>query len=180
MSGKDVAELNADLVALGFATGAEIDEHPEYFGAETKAALKALQERLGVKEANGVKLGELALGQAVFLPSTALRITSVSGTLGGGAQQGSPIMQATSTRRQVLVKLDACRAGEHQGGRPRHDHAPQQPDDAGRRELGRQGRQSVVLRRSGGVAAKKKARRRSKCRSRPPTRRRRARSTRRR
>ncbi len=108
MSGKDVAQLNADLVALGFATGAEIDEHPEYFSSETKAALKALQEKLGVREANGVKLGQLALGQAVFLPSTTLRITSVSGTLGAGAQQGSPIMEATSTGRQVVVKLDAA------------------------------------------------------------------------
>ena len=108
MSGKDVAELNADLVALGFATGTEIDEHLEYFSTETKAALKALQETRGLKEADGVKLGQLALGQAVFLPSTTLRITSVSGTLGGAAQQGSPIMQATSTSRQVVIKLDAA------------------------------------------------------------------------
>jgi hypothetical protein len=118
MSGKDVAELNADLVALGFATGAEIDEHAEYFGAETKTALKALQEKLGVKEANGVKLGQLALGQAVFLPSTTLRITSIAATLGAGAQQGSPIMQGTSTGRQVVVKLDAAeqasiKTGDH-------------------------------------------------------------------
>jgi hypothetical protein len=118
MSGSDVAELDSDLVALGYAAGAEIDEHPEYFGAETKAALRALQEKLGVEEAGGVKLGQLALGQAVFLPARTLRITSVSATLGGAAQQGSPIMQATSTRRQVVVKLDAAeqasvRKGDH-------------------------------------------------------------------
>jgi hypothetical protein len=117
MSGKDVAELNSDLIALGYASGGAIDEHPEYFGTETKDALKALQEKLGVKEANGVKLGELALGQAVFLPS-ALRITKVMGTLGGAAQSGSPIMEASSTRRQVVVKLDAAeqasiKSGDH-------------------------------------------------------------------
>jgi hypothetical protein len=117
MSGKDVAELNSDLIALGYATGAGIDEHPEYFGTETKDALKALQEKLGVREANGVKLGRLALGQAVFLPS-ALRITKVLGTLGGAAHSGSPIMEASSTRRQVVVKLDAAeqasvKVGDH-------------------------------------------------------------------
>ncbi|MDE3069930.1 MAG: peptidoglycan-binding protein [Acidobacteriota bacterium] len=106
MSGKDVEELNGDLVALGYAGGAAIGEHPEYFGAETEAALRALQERLGVVEANGVKRGRLALGQAVFLPE-ALRITKVTGTLGGTAQQGGPLMEASSTRRQVVVKLDA-------------------------------------------------------------------------
>jgi hypothetical protein len=117
MSGKDVAELNSDLIALGYATGGGIDEHPEYFGTETKDALKALQEKLGVKEANGVKLGQLALGQAVFLPS-ALRITKVLGTLGGATHAGSPIMEASATRRQVVVKLDAAeqasvKVGDH-------------------------------------------------------------------
>jgi hypothetical protein len=107
MSGKDVAQLNSDLIALGYATGSGIDEHPEYFGAETREALKALQEKLGIREANGVKLGQLALGQAVFLPS-ALRITKVLGTLGGAAQSGSAIMEASSPRRQVVVKLDAA------------------------------------------------------------------------
>jgi len=116
MSGKDVAQLNADLAALGLATGAAIDEHPEYFGAETEAALKALQERLGIEEADGVKLGRLALGQAVFLPSTALRITSVSATLGATAQAGGPIMQATSTKRQVVVKLDAAEQASVRAG----------------------------------------------------------------
>jgi hypothetical protein len=107
MSGKDVAELNSDLIALGYATGAAIDEHPEYFGTETKDALKALQEQLGVKETDGVKLGRLALGQAVFQTS-ALRITKVLGTLGGAAHSGSPILEASGTRRQVVVKLDAA------------------------------------------------------------------------
>jgi hypothetical protein len=117
MSGKDVAQLNSDLIALGYATGTEIAEHPEYFGAETKDALKSLQEKLGVKETSGVKLGRLALGQAVFLPS-ALRITKVLGTLGGAARSGSPMLEASGTRRQVVVKLDAAeqasiKAGDH-------------------------------------------------------------------
>jgi hypothetical protein len=117
MSGKDVAQLNSDLIALGYATGAGIDEHPEYFGTETRDALKALQEKLGVKEAGGVKLGRLALGQAVFQTS-ALRITKVLGTLGGAAHSGSPMLEASGTRRQVVVKLDAAeqssiRRGDH-------------------------------------------------------------------
>jgi Putative peptidoglycan binding domain len=103
MSGKDVAELNSDLIALGYADGAGIGEHPEYFGSESEDAVKGLQEKLGVS-----KTGKLTLGQAVFQPSSELRITRVMGTLGGDAQAGSPLLEASSTGRQVVVKLDAA------------------------------------------------------------------------
>jgi peptidoglycan hydrolase-like protein with peptidoglycan-binding domain len=110
MSGQDVKQLNGDLVSLGYATDEEIDASSEYFGAATEAALKRLQGSLGVKET-----GQLALGQAVFLPSS-LRITKVMATLGGMAPPGSPLAEASSTRRQVLVKLDASeQAGIKQG-----------------------------------------------------------------
>jgi Putative peptidoglycan binding domain len=113
ISGKDVAQLNSDLIALGYAGGEEVGEHPEYFGAETERAVKGLQEKLGAS-----KSGKLTLGQAVFAPSGALRVTKVMGTLGGAAQQGGPLLEASSTRRQVLVKLDAAeQASVKQGDR---------------------------------------------------------------
>jgi hypothetical protein len=102
MSGKDVAELNADLVALGDATRAQLDPRSDYFGSATARALENLQANLGVDQT-----GMLTLGQAVFLP-TAARITAVPATLGAPMQPGTPVLQATSTTRLVIVELDAA------------------------------------------------------------------------
>jgi Putative peptidoglycan binding domain len=107
MSGADVRQLNADLVALGYATTDELDPGSDVFDASTKAALKELEADLGVTET-----GTLALGQAVFLPTAAARIKAVSATLGGAAGPGAPILQATSTRHQVTVALDAAQQSE--------------------------------------------------------------------
>ena len=107
MSGADVRQLNADLVALGYATTAELDPTSDKFDASTKAALKELQADLGVTET-----GILVLGQAVFLPTSAARIKAVSATLGGAAGPGAPLLQATSTRHQVTVALDAAQQSE--------------------------------------------------------------------
>jgi Putative peptidoglycan binding domain len=102
MSGVDVQQLNADLVALGYATSSELDPTSDEFSSATKSALKKLQAGLGIAET-----GTLTLGQAVFLPG-AVRIKTVSATLGSPAGPGSPILQATSTRRQVTIALDAA------------------------------------------------------------------------
>jgi hypothetical protein len=102
MSGADVAELNADLVALGLATPAQIDPTSDYFSAASAAALERLQANLGL-----VQTGTLALGQGVFLP-TAARITAVTATLGAPAQPGTSVLQATSTTKLVIVNLDAA------------------------------------------------------------------------
>ncbi|HEY3941095.1 MAG TPA: HlyD family efflux transporter periplasmic adaptor subunit [Acidimicrobiales bacterium] len=101
MSGPDVAELRADLVALGYATSSELGPSSDDFSAETAAALEGLQAALGVTAS-----GTLGLGQAVFV-ATALRVTSVSATLGGPAQAGQPVLAATSTTRQVSIPLAA-------------------------------------------------------------------------
>ena len=100
-SGPDVAELNADLVALGYATPAQLSPTSASFGSATITAVEKLQAALGVTQN-----GTLTLGQAVFEP-TAMRVTTVSAQLGGRAQPGQTVMQATSTTRQVQVALDA-------------------------------------------------------------------------
>jgi Putative peptidoglycan binding domain len=101
MSGADVRQLNANLVALGYATRSELDPDPDYFSAETAYALELYQDHLGVTET-----GTLALGQAVFLPAAA-RVTTVGAGLGAQAGPGAPVVQATSTVRQVSIALDA-------------------------------------------------------------------------
>jgi hypothetical protein len=99
-SGPDVRELNANLVALGYASRASLDPASHYFSAATAGALERLQATLGVDET-----GSLGEGQAVLLPGP-LRITQVLATLGTDAGPGAPLAQATSTRRQVAVDLD--------------------------------------------------------------------------
>jgi Putative peptidoglycan binding domain len=106
VTGADVAELNADLVALGYATSSELDPTSDQFGWWTKYALKKLQAHLGIEQT-----GSLALGQAVFLPS-AIRITTVSATLGTASMPGGVALQATSTTRTVQVALSASQQSE--------------------------------------------------------------------
>jgi hypothetical protein len=105
-TGPDVAELNADLVALGYATRAQLRPASASFGLVTTTAVEKLQAALGV-----TRTGALSLGQAVFEP-TAVRVTSVSAQLGARAQAGETVMAGTSTTRQVQVALDASQQAD--------------------------------------------------------------------
>jgi peptidoglycan hydrolase-like protein with peptidoglycan-binding domain len=109
-TGPDVRELNANLVALGYATSSDLDPDLDYFSYETAYALERLQYHLGEEQT-----GSLTEGQAVFLPGE-IRISTVSATLGTSAGTGSPIMQATSTDRQVVVELNAAEQTEVNSG----------------------------------------------------------------
>jgi hypothetical protein len=106
VTGPDVQQLNADLVALGYVSSTELSPTSDEFGYWTKVGVEKLQAALGVKQT-----GTLALGQAVFLP-TAARVTSVSVALGASAQPGGTVLQATSTTRQVSIALDASQQSE--------------------------------------------------------------------
>ncbi len=103
-TGADVAQLNRDLVALGYGVDVGLDPSSDEFGWATKAAIKELQDALGVKQT-----GKLDLGQIVFLP-TAVRVTSLTAILGGPA--GGAALKGTSTTRQVTVELDAAQQSQ--------------------------------------------------------------------
>jgi hypothetical protein len=105
-TGADVAELNADLVALGYATAGQLSPTSTFFGRATTTAVEKLQAGLGVTQT-----GELTLGDAVFEP-IAVRVTTMSAQLGGGTQTGQTVMQATSTTRIVQVALGASQQSE--------------------------------------------------------------------
>jgi peptidoglycan hydrolase-like protein with peptidoglycan-binding domain len=100
-SGPDVSELNADLVALGYATRAQLSPTSGSFGPATTAAVMKLQAALGVTQT-----GTLTLGQVVFEPSVT-RVTNVLAQPGGSARAGETVMQGTSTTHQVRVALSA-------------------------------------------------------------------------
>ena len=101
VTGPDVVELNADLVALGYATRAHLGPTSSSFDSATATALKKLQAADGI-----TPTGTLTLGQALFQP-TALRVTALPALLGGTARPGQTALEGTSTKREVQVALDA-------------------------------------------------------------------------
>jgi len=105
-SGPDVAELNADLVELHYATSSQLSPTSASFGWATATALEKVQAKLGVTQT-----GTLMLGQAVFEP-TAVRVTAVSAPPGSSARPGQGVIQGTSTTRQVRVALEASQQTE--------------------------------------------------------------------
>jgi hypothetical protein len=110
LTGPDVRELNADLVAMGYASSSEIPTGSDVFSSWTAAGVEKLQSALGVT-ANGT----LGLGDIVFLPGAA-RITSVSAALGATVPAGQAVMSATSTARMVTVDLDSAQQSEVAAG----------------------------------------------------------------
>jgi putative peptidoglycan binding protein len=92
--GRDVAELNANLRALGYGTGGDT------FTNATRHAIGALQ-RAHALPATGM----LPLGSVAFEPA-AVRVTSVTPTHGQAVQPGT-IMMLSSTTHDVSTQLDA-------------------------------------------------------------------------
>ncbi|MFJ4622422.1 efflux RND transporter periplasmic adaptor subunit [Streptomyces sp. NPDC088812] len=107
LEGADVRQLNAALVALGYAEKSEIDPDSDYFSRQTRWALMELQDDLGLEET-----GRLALGDAVFLSTDEIRVTKVDGVRGGRAVPGQAVLSASSTGRQVTVALNASRQSQ--------------------------------------------------------------------
>jgi len=109
-SGPDVAELNENLVELGYESRTQLDPSSDAFSAATAAALRKLQGRVGEAQT-----GSLALGQVVFLPES-LRIATVSGELGGSALPGAQVLSATSDTLEVQLALDPSQQGSVRRG----------------------------------------------------------------
>jgi hypothetical protein len=97
-TGADVAQLNHDLVTLGYLSRSEVDAAWDEFGWATLAGVEKLQRHLGVEQT-----GRLSLGDVVFLPAAA-RVTTLRASLGAPAT--GPVLQASSTARTVSVALD--------------------------------------------------------------------------
>ena len=97
-TGRDVTQLNHDLVALRYLDRSAVDGAWREFTWATAAGVQRLQSHLGVDET-----GKLPLGDVVFLP-TAARVTTLRTAL--GAPASGPTLQASSTARTVSVALD--------------------------------------------------------------------------
>jgi hypothetical protein len=103
--GDDVRQLNVNLHMLGDDTGFEMDPGDIAFTDKTEKALEALQHRKGLEAT-----GALEIGGAVFLPESA-RIAKVTAVLGGSAQPGAPVFDATSDTPEVQMGLDPSQQG---------------------------------------------------------------------
>lgn len=108
VTGTDVAQLNHDLVALGYLDSADVDSAWDEFSWATKAGVETLQNHVGLDQT-----GKLGLGDVVFLP-TAARVTALQATLGGPAV--GQVLRASSTERTVNVALAPDLQSEVKGG----------------------------------------------------------------
>lgn len=108
-AGPDVAELNQNLADLGYGAGLA---GSDTFTGATAAAIRTLQHDHGLPET-----GELRLGSVAFEPGP-IRVTAVIPKLGAAVQAGAPVLEITSTTRQVTVKLDAAQQSQVKVGDP--------------------------------------------------------------
>jgi hypothetical protein len=96
--GADVEEVEANLVALGFATADELTVDQDWTSATTEA-VEDWQESLGLDETGSVGPGD------VVIAFGAVRIAAHPTAVGGSA--GGPVATVTSATRQVTIDLEA-------------------------------------------------------------------------
>ena len=109
--GPDVAQLDANLIALDYATAATLTVSDYYTGA-TAYAVELWQQAAGLPVT-----GTVPLGQVAYAPGP-LRITSVVPGLGAGPQPGGQVLTATSPVPVVAAALPVSqqylvKAGDH-------------------------------------------------------------------
>jgi peptidoglycan hydrolase-like protein with peptidoglycan-binding domain len=97
--GRDVGQLQANLIAEGYATGL-LSAPTGRFDLPTADAVARWQAAHGY-----VPTGEIALGQVVFLPA-AIRVGAPDAAPGQAASPGQVPYQATTGRRTVTVPLN--------------------------------------------------------------------------
>jgi peptidoglycan hydrolase-like protein with peptidoglycan-binding domain len=96
--GPDVAQLDANLIALGYATPATLTVS-DTFTAATSFAVQRWQSALGV-----TVTGVVPAGQVAYAPGP-LRVAAQDVTLGAAAQPGVAVLTATSARPVVSAAL---------------------------------------------------------------------------
>lgn len=100
--GRDVRQLERNLVALGYDPDGDIDVD-EQFDKATEAAIKRWEDDLGLTEDGTIEMGEV-----VFLPG-ARRVGEVEADIGTGGMPETEIMTTSSWARAVTIELDPAR-----------------------------------------------------------------------
>jgi peptidoglycan hydrolase-like protein with peptidoglycan-binding domain len=101
--GPDVAQLEQNLTALGYASTSSltVDEH---FTSATSEAIRRWQRATGQ-----LVTGQVQLGAVVYEPGP-IRVSSVQAGLGQLVRDGDPVMTATSTTAVVSVPVPAAQS----------------------------------------------------------------------
>jgi Putative peptidoglycan binding domain len=94
--GRDVAQLNRNLIALGYGAGLS---DSEYFTGATAYAVELWQAARGLPVT-----GTVPLGQVAYAPGP-LRITGVTPVLGSPPQPGTSVLTATSPVPVVIAQV---------------------------------------------------------------------------
>ena len=94
--GPDVAQLDRNLIALGFGKYLTVSD---FYTAATAYAVESWQQAAGLPVT-----GTVPLGQVVFAPG-ALRVTAVAAGPGSPPQPGAQVLTATSTAPVVTAQL---------------------------------------------------------------------------
>ncbi len=97
--GPDVAQLEANLVALGFGGSPGIRTDGR-FDAGVADAVRRWQASLGLEPSGVVRLGDVAV-----LPAT-VTVTAAHVVLGATPQAGAPLLDVASTDQVVAISLD--------------------------------------------------------------------------
>jgi len=106
--GRDVRELEQNLLALGFDPGTVDDG----FSSSTATAVSDWQESIGLEQTGAVELGRV-----VFLPGPR-RVGEHKTSVGSVLSSGAEVLDTSSTKRVVTVELDASLQGmAHRGDR---------------------------------------------------------------
>jgi peptidoglycan hydrolase-like protein with peptidoglycan-binding domain len=108
-TGPDVAQLQSNLVALGFGGTPAIRTDGTFDHATTLAVERWQTDRH--VQANGV----VRLGDVVVLPA-AVRIGASHVAIGGGVQPGSPMLDLASVDEVVRLELDPVLGGSVEPG----------------------------------------------------------------
>jgi peptidoglycan hydrolase-like protein with peptidoglycan-binding domain len=107
--GPDVAQLDQNLIAMGYATAAQLTPSNHYSSYDV-AAVQRWQTAMGLT-ADGV----IPAGQVQFLPG-AVRVGKHKLEPGAMVQGPAAVADATSTTRGVAVALDTAKEGEVKAG----------------------------------------------------------------
>jgi peptidoglycan hydrolase-like protein with peptidoglycan-binding domain len=98
ITGPDVRELQANLIALGYADGL-LSAPTGYYDQLTADAVQRWQLAIGV-----LVTGQVGVGQVIFIPA-AVRVGALNAVPGRAALPGQEPYQVTTTRRIVFVPV---------------------------------------------------------------------------
>jgi peptidoglycan hydrolase-like protein with peptidoglycan-binding domain len=100
VKGRDVRQLQRNLLALGFDDGGDLEVTGE-FDSDTAEAVRDWQEDLGLERTGVVEFGDIA-----FTPS-ARRMGAHTLEVGSGIAPGAQVASTTSLERVVTLALEA-------------------------------------------------------------------------